>query len=210
MRFHQEAVERWQVGHGDMDEEIVVAGQHVHRADLGEGEREGLDDLPAERADLERDECLDGEADLGQADFGVESSATMIAAGRRDYPQVEFREGDLLALPAADGEFAAAVAFYSIIHLKHGELRQAFGEIRRVLRPGGRALMAFHVGSEVRHLAEWWGHAVNLDFRFFQPAEIADALQSAGLPVEMSLERVNYPHETETRRAYLLVRNQHP
>ena len=30
------------------------------------------------------------------------------------------------------------------------------------------------------------------------------------LPVEMSLERVNYPQEIETRRAYLLVRNQQP
>ena len=33
-------------------------------------------------------------------------------------------------------------------------------------------------------------------------------LESAGLTVEMSLERVNYPQEIETRRAYLLVRNQ--
>jgi hypothetical protein len=48
-------VECWQVGHGDVDEEVVVAGQHVDRADLRQGEREGLevlDDLPAERADL--------------------------------------------------------------------------------------------------------------------------------------------------------------
>ena len=59
-----------------------------------------------------------------------------------------------------------------------------------------------------RDLAEWWGHAISLDFRFFQPAEIADALESAGLPVEMSLERVNYPQEIETRRAYVLARNQ--
>ncbi|TVZ01557.1 class I SAM-dependent methyltransferase [Trebonia kvetii] len=144
----------------------------------------------------------------GVAAVGIDLSPVMIAAGRRDYPQVEFREGDLLELPADDGEFAAAVAFYSIIHLEHGELHRAFGEIRRGLRPGGRALIAFHVGSEVRHLAEWQGHAIDLDFRFFQSAEIADALGSAGLPVEMSLERVNYPQEIETRRAYLLVRNQ--
>jgi len=46
----------------------------------------------------------------------------MIAAGRRDYPQVEFREGDFLKLPAQDGEFGAAIAFYSIIHLEPAEL----------------------------------------------------------------------------------------
>jgi hypothetical protein len=37
---------------------------------------------------------------------------------------------------AADGEFGAAVAFYSIIHLQPGELGRAFGEVHRVLRPG--------------------------------------------------------------------------
>ena len=73
----------------------------------------------------------------------------MIAAGRRHYPEVEFREGDFLALPAADGEFGAAIAFYSIIHLEPGELSRAFEEIHRVLRPQGLFLVSFHVGSEV-------------------------------------------------------------
>ena len=52
---------------------------------------------------------------------GIDLSPRMIAAGRRDYPKVEFREGDFLALPAADGEFGAAIAFYSVIHLEPGE-----------------------------------------------------------------------------------------
>ena len=76
---------------------------------------------------------------------------------------MEFREGDLAELPAGDGEFGAAVAFYSIIHLEPGELTRAFGEIRRVLRPAGRLLIAFHAGSEVRHQTEWWGQAVDLE-----------------------------------------------
>jgi SAM-dependent methyltransferase len=139
---------------------------------------------------------------------GIDLSPGMIAAGRREYPAVEFREGDLLELPAADGEFAAAVAFYSIIHLEPGELRWAFDEIRRVLRPGALFLVAFHIGSEVRHLAEWWGHAVDVDFRFFQPPDIAEAMERAGFRVEMRLERVSYPGEVETRRAYLLARRQ--
>lgn len=146
----------------------------------------------------------------GLAVVGIDLSPAMIAAGRRDYPRVEFREGDFLALPAADGEFAAAIAFYSIIHLEPGELRRALDEIRRVLRPGGRVLIAFHAGSEIRHQTQWWGHPIELDFRFLQPAEVAEALESAGLRVEMSLERVNYPQEIQTRRSYLLARNQQP
>jgi SAM-dependent methyltransferase len=145
-------------------------------------------------------------AGRGVATVGIDLSPVMVAIGRRDYPNVEFREGDFLELPAAQGEFAAAIAFYSIIHLQPGELERAFGEIHRVLRPGGLFLVAFHIGSEVRHLGEWWGHPVDVDFRFFETPEIANPIERAGFRVEMRLERVNYPREVETRRAYLLAR----
>lgn len=75
----------------------------------------------------------------GRAAVGIDRAAGMVAAGRRTYPDTEFREGDFLDLPARDGEFGAVVAFYSIIHLEPGELALAFGEVCRVLRPGGRS-----------------------------------------------------------------------
>jgi SAM-dependent methyltransferase len=145
-------------------------------------------------------------ADRGVAAVGIDLAPGMVAVGRRDFPAVEFREGDLLELPAADGEFGAAVAFYSIIHLEAGELSRAFDEVHRVLRYDGLFLVSFHIGSEVRHLDEWLGHGVDVDFRFFQPAEIAAGLEGSGFRVEMRLERVSYPGEVETRRAYLLAR----
>jgi len=60
----------------------------------------------------------------------------------------------------------------------------------------------------VRHLDRWWGHAVDVDFRFCQPPQIAGAIERAGFQTEMSLERVSYPGEVDTRRAYLLARRQ--
>ncbi|QKW08116.1 class I SAM-dependent methyltransferase [Streptomyces sp. NA04227] len=137
---------------------------------------------------------------------GIDLSAGMVAAGRRRFAQVEFREGDLLELPAGDGEFGAAVALYTWIHLDPGDLRRACEEARRVLRPGGLLLVAFHVGTEVRHLDEWWGHEVDLDFRFLDPGHLAGLLEETGFTVEMRMERAHYPHEAETRRAYLLAR----
>jgi SAM-dependent methyltransferase len=142
----------------------------------------------------------------GTAMVGIDLSPKMIAAGRREYPQVEFRQGDLLALPAADGEFAAAVALYSIIHLEPGELVACFRHIHRALRPSGLVLVAFHAGTELRHLDQWWGHHVDVDFRFFEPDAVAGAMQAAGLDVTMRLERTSYPQEVQTRRAYLLAR----
>jgi SAM-dependent methyltransferase len=147
-------------------------------------------------------------AGLGVTAVGIDLAPGMIAVGRRDYPQVEFREGDLLRLPAADGEFGAAVALYSVIHLGPGELRGALGEVHRVLGSGGLLLVSFHIGSGVRHRDEWWDHAVNLDFRFLEPPDVARALECAGFSIQMRMERVAYPGEVDTRRAYLLAQRQ--
>ncbi|MET9378159.1 class I SAM-dependent methyltransferase [Streptomyces sp. NPDC002992] len=142
----------------------------------------------------------------GAKSVGIDLSAGMIAAGRRRFPEVEFREGDLLALPAEDGEFGTAVALYSIIHLAPEELRAAFEETRRALRPSGPLLLAFHVGEETRHLDEWWGYDVDVDFRFHDPARVAALLDETGFAVEMRMERTAYAHEADTRRAYVLAR----
>ncbi len=144
----------------------------------------------------------------GVAAVGIDLSAAMVAVGGQEHPEVEFRLGDLLDLPAADGEFGAVVALYSIIHLEPGELASAFEEIRRVLRPSGLAFLAFHIGSEVRHLDQWWGLDVDIDFRFLQVPHVVQTMERAGFSVQMRLERSSYPREVDTRRGYLLARRQ--
>lgn len=145
-------------------------------------------------------------ADRGVRSVGVDLSPAMVAIARHEHPGAEFREGDLRHLPAADAEFGAAVALYSVIHLPPSELRSAFDEMRRVLRPAGMLLLAFHLGSGVRHQAEWWGHEVDVDFHFFPSGTVVDAVRDAGFTVEAQLERMPYPQEAETRRGYVLAR----
>ncbi|MET9954313.1 methyltransferase domain-containing protein [Streptomyces sp. NPDC006339] len=145
-------------------------------------------------------------AGRGCAVVGVDLSPAMVAIGRERHPEVAFREGDLLRLPARDGEFDGAVALYSLIHLSPAELGPALAEIHRVLRPGGPLLVSFHRGTGVRNLTEWWGHQVDIDFHHLEPATVAAALREAGFLIEAELERAPYPHEAETRRCYLLAR----
>jgi SAM-dependent methyltransferase len=142
----------------------------------------------------------------GAAAVGVDLSPAMVELARAAHPAAEFRVGDLCELPAEDGEFGAAVVLYSVIHLTAAELPVALAELHRVLRPGGRALLAFHLGDEVRRLTEWWGYEVDVDFTFFEAAPVAEALRRAGFTLEARLEREPYPTEAETRRAYLLAR----
>lgn len=142
----------------------------------------------------------------GMRAVGIDLSPRMIEVAAAHYPGAEFRTGDLLSLPAANGEFGAAVVLYSIIHLEPDELAPAMAELHRVIRPDGSLLVSFHAGDETRHLDELLEHRVDLDFRFLDPATVAALLGQAGFAVEAQLERAPYPEEVATRRAYLLAR----
>jgi SAM-dependent methyltransferase len=145
-------------------------------------------------------------ADLGASVVGIDLSARMIDIARRKHPAIDWRVGDLLDLPVASGELGAAVAFYCLIHLLPGEMPAALSELARVLGPRGRLLLAFHAGSGVHHRAEWYGHAVDLDFRFLEPDEVTAQLEAATFDVTATVQRSPYPGEAPTTRCYMLAR----
>jgi SAM-dependent methyltransferase len=131
----------------------------------------------------------------------------MVERARRLTPGVEFRQGDMMALDAPDGAWSGIAAFYSVIHIPRDAMVRALGELRRVLRPGGLLLLAFHIGDAAIHLDEWWGERVRVDFFFFRPDEMAGYLGEAGFEIEEIFEREPYPDvEHPSRRAYIFVR----
>ena len=51
----------------------------------------------------------------------------------------------------------------------------------RPLDPGGLLVLGMQAGAEVRHLDEWFGHGVRLDFVRHDPAFVVDVVEGAGL-----------------------------
>lgn len=139
---------------------------------------------------------------------GVDISAGMVERARELNPGIPFSQGDMLALKdVADESYAGVAALYSIIHVPRASLGRALGELRRVLRPTGVLLVAFHVGRETIHREEWWGKHVSLDFNFFETAEIKEQLTAVGFVLEEVIERDPYPEvEYPSRRAYVFAR----
>ncbi len=138
---------------------------------------------------------------------GVDLSAGMLEQARRRNPGIPFMQGDMLAMDIAEGAWGGIAAFYSLIHVPRPELGQAVGEMYRVLRPHGLALLAFHVGEETKHLEDWFGEPVSVDFFFFRSQEIKEHLLAAGFVIEDVIEREPYPDvEHPSRRAYIYAR----
>jgi demethylmenaquinone methyltransferase/2-methoxy-6-polyprenyl-1,4-benzoquinol methylase len=67
---------------------------------------------------------------------GVDFSERMLERARRKSGEVEWVQGDALALPFPDGAFDAATVGFGVRNLD--DLERGLAELRRVLRPGGR------------------------------------------------------------------------
>ena len=136
--------------------------------------------------------------------FGIDLSSAMVDQARQLCPGIEFKTGNMLSLDLESESLAGIVAFYSIIHVPRVVVVNALAEMKRVLEPGGRLLLAFHIGDEILHLDEWWEEPVSVDFVFFKPDEMRNYLERAGLEIEEVIEREPYPDvEHPSRRAYI-------
>jgi len=94
----------------------------------------------------------------------VDSSKRVVAAAAerlRKFRNVEVREGDMHALPFADGEFDLVVLMHALTYAE--KPAQAVAEAARVLRPGGRLLLSSLARHEHQNVVQAYGHA-NLGF----------------------------------------------
>ncbi len=146
-------------------------------------------------------------ADRGLEMIGVDLSPGMLAQAAALNPDIEFHRGNMLELDQADQSWAGIAAFYSIIHIPRAQVGTALAEMRRVLKPGGLLLLAFHLGDEDLHETEVWGHQIDLEYTMYGADEMMGYLEQAGLIVEEVIERGPYAPEVEyqSRRAYILA-----
>jgi len=146
--------------------------------------------------------------DRGVRLAGIDLSSRMIQCARRLDPTMGFQQADVTALPVPDETWEGIVAFYSLIHVPRDRVVATLREFRRVLWPRGLLLLAFHIGAELVHVDERWGHRLALDFGFFRSGEMEANLAAAGFDVELAAERDPYPLEVEhqSRRGYVLAR----
>jgi SAM-dependent methyltransferase len=75
-------------------------------------------------------------AELGWKVVGVDATEAMLELARPKVPGAEFRRGRLEALPVEDASIDLVICALALTHIE--DLRPAFAEFARVLRPGGR------------------------------------------------------------------------
>lgn len=82
--------------------------------------------------------------------------ATGAEVARRRLPHVTVQQGDAEALPFAVASFDAALCGFAVFLFP--DLERALGEMRRVVRPGGR--VGFTVARDADPLSRWYGERI--------------------------------------------------
>ena len=96
---------------------------------------------------------------------GVDFSEAQIELARENVPHARFLCQDMTRLDFPDGTFDAICSFYAIIHVPREEHRLLFLNFRRMLRPGGHALLCLGAENLVDDIEEdffgermYWSH----------------------------------------------------
>ena len=151
-------------------------------------------------------------AEAGARVAAIDSSAEMLQHARRKAAErgsaIDFREGDLTALPYPDEAFDLVVCALSLCHLT--DLNPAAREFARVLRPGGRVIVSdFHpfclligwrTAFYTEHATCWVENHLNLTEEYVRALlangfELTDLRESvvdervAGILTEQDIER---------------------
>lgn len=77
---------------------------------------------------------------LGYDVVGCDLTPSMLTKARENVPDADFREGPFDALPVDGGAFDLVTSTLAVCHVE--DLAPAFAEFARVLRPGGRLVIA--------------------------------------------------------------------
>jgi SAM-dependent methyltransferase len=76
----------------------------------------------------------------GVAAIGIDPTRNLLAAARQQDPAGKYLEGEAASLPFDDASFDLVVSYLSLIDIP--DIAPAIAEMVRVLRPGGRLLVA--------------------------------------------------------------------
>ncbi len=137
--------------------------------------------------------------------IGVDVSEAMLTVARTAHPHIRFEQGQIDVLPFEGSVLAGAVCWYSIIYTPPDQLAEAFGELLRVLVPGGYLLLAFQAEDETLYRADAHGTGLPLTSYRHSVQDVADCLRGRGFEIYSTVLRApELEHET-TDQGFILA-----
>ncbi len=142
--------------------------------------------------------------DQGIPVLGVDIADRCVELARENNPQMRFERCDMGALPFAEETFDGMIAYYSIIDTPKSQVDRFFREFQRVLKPGGRLLVAVKAGATEGYLKELLGIKTEIYFALFTQEEIKRYYEDCGFRLEFLEQRNPYDFEINAERIFAI------
>ena len=109
-------------------------------------------------------------------DYSIESVKLSKEVNEKliDEGKVEILEGNVKDLPFEDNAFDIVTAFETVYFWP--DIEKCFGEVKRVLKPGGIFLIGLETNGSDNFIMKFWGHFI--DMEMYDDDEITSLLQS--------------------------------
>lgn len=120
---------------------------------------------------------------------GLDVSPGMVQVAREHHPGLTFAVAAMHALPLASRSVDGVACWYVLQHVPDAGLDAAFRELRRVLRPSGIAMFAFHSGTGSHAKTEGYGgHPMRVQVHRRKAVDVGRRLERAGFTVSTEIE----------------------
>lgn len=126
--------------------------------------------------------------DRGLRISGIDLSPGMIEIARANHPGINFDVGSMTDLALPDESVGGVLAFFSVIHVPDESVPTVLAHFHRVLRPGGVAMIGFHVGDSHKLKTEGYGgHPMQVYVHRRTMTRMADWARAAGFVIEAEI-----------------------
>jgi len=138
--------------------------------------------------------------------LGIDIADRCVELASEYNPAMRFVQGNIGELAFGDETFDGVIAYYSIIDTPKSCMRPLFRDFYRVLKPGGRLLVAVKAGASEGYLTELLGIETEIYFSLFTIDEIRGYYEDEGFDLEMLEQRNLYDFEINADRIFAVGR----
>jgi len=143
--------------------------------------------------------------DKGLSVRGLDISEHCIDIARKHNPDMKFERMDMMNLKVDDRSIDGLISFYSIIHTPKFDIHKIFQEFKRVLKIGGKILLAVKEGKGEGLEDNILDSQMPIYFSYFTEKEIKGYFISNGFKINFLECRAPYSDEISISRIYAIA-----
>ncbi len=143
--------------------------------------------------------------DKGLNVTGIDISEKCINLAKKYNRDMAFKRMDMMNLQINDRSIDGIIAFYSIIHTPKDSIDKIFQEFKRVLKPGGKILLAVKEGKGEGLENNILDSDLSIHFSYFSKNEVEAYFGAVGFKIIFLECRTPYSDEINISRIYAIA-----